>query len=77
MAQLLEELVRVSAELDLVIRDLQLGPRSRREPHRDQDAIVDRVEQLAAEIRRAVRGASLSRPSAAPLWSNGAGQAAW
>lgn len=73
---LLDELVRVSGELDRVIGDVQLGGRSRRDPHREQDAIHDRVECLAADLRAAVRGVP-PRLSAAPLWSNGAGQAAW
>lgn len=73
---LLAQLVRVSGDLDLVIRDLQLGPRSRREPQRDHDDVADRVERIAAALRSAVRGPS-PRPTAAPIWSDGAGRAAW
>jgi len=69
---LLDQLVRHQSELGQVIADLQLGPRSQRA----HEAIVDRVEQLAAEMRSAVRGAA-RRPSAAPIWTDGAGQAVW
>lgn len=73
---LLDELIRVSGQLDQVIGDLQLRSPIRREPHRDDDAVRDRVELLAEKLRGAVRGPSF-RSTAAPIWSNGAGQAAW
>ena len=60
-----DQLIRVSSKLDELIGELELGTVFRRNPHRDQDVIRDRVECLAEELRGAVRGVSF-RPSDAP-----------
>lgn len=73
---LLDQLVHMQSELDQVIGDLQLGPRSHRMPQRDHDDIVDRIERIAADLRSAVRGPA-PLPSAPPLWSDGKGKAVW
>ena len=73
---LLDDLIHASSELDEVIGHLQRRSPTRREPHRDDDDVRDRIVQLATAMLRAARGPSF-RPSAAPIWSNGAGQAAW
>ncbi len=72
-------LQKLSARLDLLIRDAEIGARS----HREFERQCDEAEEIAAGIRAAFRGpstgsgqASSHEPVNPPLWQQG-GSAAW
>lgn len=64
---MIEELVRISADLDSLIGDMQVG----RPSHTRLDGHIDQVERLAERMRRAARGPG--RPVNAPLGRAGGG----
>lgn len=64
---LLDELERVSAELDVLTRDMRSGWPSQTR----HDGHIDQVEQLAARMRQAARGPG--RPVNPPLARVGSG----
>ena len=67
---LLDELVRVSADLDVLIADMVIG----RPSQTRSDGHIDQVEQLAARMRKAARGPGrivnppLARVGSGYLW---------
>lgn len=67
------ELQRLSARLDQLMFDVQLGATS----HRQHESHVEEAEAIAAGIRAVFRAPSAAQPAEhPPLWHRG-GKAAW